>query len=138
MSRVSALLLAAANAPAGSERVARFVAVGVLNTAFGYGVYATLVLLGAGAQLALAGQFAVGILWNFATHSRLVFGTTGIGRLPLYTVAYLTVWAVNALALQVVMAAGLGPLLAQAVLMPAVVALAYILASAALGARRAS
>ena len=137
MSRILPLrALPRAGSP-GAERVARFLVVGVLNTAFGYAVYAALVLLGTGAQIALAGQFALGILWNFVTHSRLVFGTRGLGRLPLYAAAYLAVWAMNALALAALMGAGLGPLVAQALLLPAVVALAYVLASAALGARRA-
>lgn len=136
MSRAFAFRAAPGPSTGRAERIARFVAVGVINTAFGYGVYAALVVLGAGAQVALAGQFALGILWNFTTHSRFVFGTRGRGRLPHYVAAYLAVWAANALALQAVMAAGLGPLEAQALLMPAVVALAYVLVGAALSPRR--
>lgn len=136
MSRAFALRAAPGPAMGRAERIARFVFVGVLNTAFGYAVYAALVLFGTGAQVALAGQFALGILWNFTTHSRFVFGTRGYGRLLHYVAAYIAVWAANALALQAVMAAGPGPLAAQALLMPGVVALAYLLVGAALNPRR--
>jgi putative flippase GtrA len=123
--------------PSSAGRIARFIAVGVLNTAVGYGIYVAMVLAGAGAQIALAGQFFIGILWNFTTHSRFVFGTRGFGRLHWYVAAYLGVWAVNAAALEA-MLSGLGPVMAQALLMPFTVILAYVLVGAALGARRPS
>ena len=88
----------------------RFLAVGVLNTAFGYGVYAAGVLAGLPAQAALALQFLLGALWNYRLHARLVFAVRGWGRLPAYVGAYLLIWALNALALRGLLAAGMGPL----------------------------
>lgn len=138
MSRTALSLAAPAVPEAGrAERVVRFLVIGVLNTAFGYCVYAALVLAGAEAQVALAGQFTLGVIWNFATHSRYVFGTKGFGRLPLYVAAYVAIWALNAFALEAVISAGLSALAAQDLLMPGTVALAYVLVGAALGVRRA-
>ncbi|MXU65218.1 GtrA family protein [Oceanomicrobium pacificus] len=107
----------------------RFLAVGLLNTAFGYGVYALLVFVGLPAQAALIGQFVAGATWNYFTHARLVFGTRGTGRMPAYFGAYLLVYAVNALLLRLLMGLGLGAYLAQALLLPVTVVLAFLLIS---------
>ena len=89
--------------PGGTEgqgrRFLRFVAVGIVNTAFGYGVYAALVLLGLPPQPALALAFAVGVVWNYATHARFVFGTEGYRRLVPYAAVYLGLYLLNAVAL---------------------------------------
>jgi putative flippase GtrA len=109
------------------ERLLRFLAVGVLNTAFGYGVYAVLVLLGLAPQLALATAFAIGILWNFGTHRKLVFATGGRGKLPSYAGAYLLVYAVNALTLAAALRNGVDALIAQAVLAVVMALLSFFL-----------
>ena len=111
----------------------RFLAVGVLNTGFGYGVYALGVLAGLPAQGALALQFVLGALWNYCLHARLVFAVQGWGRLPAYVGAYLLIWALNALALRALLAAGLGALAAQALILPATVALSWGLIGRVMG-----
>lgn len=111
----------------------RFLAVGVLNTAFGYGVYAAGVLAGLPAQAALALQFLLGALWNYRLHARLVFAVRGWGRLPAYVGAYLLIWALNALALRGLLAAGTGPLAAQALVLPATVLLSWGLIGRVMG-----
>ena len=111
----------------------RFLAVGVLNTAFGYGVYAGGVLAGLPAQAALALQFLLGALWNYRLHARLVFAVQGWGRLPAYVGAYLLIWALNALALRALLAAGMGALAAQALILPATVALSWGLIGRVMG-----
>lgn len=111
----------------------RFLAVGVLNTAFGYAVYALGVLAGLPAQAALALQFVLGALWNYRLHARLVFAVRGWGRLPAYVGAYLLIWALNALALRALLAAGLGALAAQALILPATVALSWALIGRVMG-----
>jgi len=111
----------------------RFLAVGVMNTAFGYGVYAAGVLAGLPAQAALALQFLLGALWNYRLHARLVFAVRGWGRLPAYVAAYLLIWALNALALRALLATGLGPLAAQALVLPATVLLSWGLIGRVMG-----
>lgn len=115
------------------DRIIRFVWVGVINTAFGYGVYAGTVFFGAHPQVALVLQFCLGVLWNFTTHARLVFEVTGTRKLPLYAGAYGLVYGANALLLALLIGMGLDPYLAQAIAMPPVVVLSYLLVSAALG-----
>lgn len=111
----------------------RFLAVGVLNTAFGYGVYAGGMLAGLPAQAALALQFLLGALWNYRLHARLVFAVRGWGRLPAYVGAYLLIWTLNALTLRALLAAGTGALAAQALILPATVLLSWGLIGRVMG-----
>lgn len=108
------------------RRFARFLVIGGVNTAIGYGLYALFVLLTPlGPQAALALAFALGVLWNYFSTGRLVFNSRGFGRLPGYVAAYLGVYALNAQALHMAIAAGWAPLLAQAVLLPFAAVLTY-------------
>lgn len=109
----------------GQWRFFRFLAVGGLNTAFGYAVYAVLVVLGLPPQGALALAFCVGVIWNFFTHARLVFGARGFRRLPAYVAVYVAIYAVNSLLLAQVMAMGIHPLVAQAGLALVMAVLSY-------------
>lgn len=128
-------MIAAWSADTGFGRLLRFVAVGVVNTGFGYVVYAVLIVLGMTAQPALALAFVIGILWNYMTHARLVFGTRGILRLLPYAAAYGLIYAVNAFALDRALDAGLSPLLAQALLVLPMALLSFILISGVLTGR---
>jgi putative flippase GtrA len=110
----------------------RFVVIGVINTAFGLGVYTLLVLLGMPPQPALAVAFGIGVLWNFMLHGRFLFGIRGFGRLPHYIAAYIVTYSFNALSLQALLAAGLGSILAQTLLAPVAAVLSFILISKAL------
>lgn len=118
-----------------SETVMRFLMVGIANTGFGYAVYALAVLAGLPPQLALALQFVLGVLWNYRLHARLVFLVTGWGRLPVYIGAYVLIWAVNALALRLLLGQGLGPLVAQLAILPFVTVLSWLLIGRVMGFR---
>lgn len=117
-------------------RFVKFLFVGVLNTAFGFAVYAVLLrLAGLPWQWALALSYVLGILWNFATHGRIVFGTTGLARLPAYVGAYVVLFFLNRWALQGAIAAGLSDLWAQALLVLPMAMVAFVLVSIALTGR---
>ncbi len=118
-----------------SKRFVRFLAVGVLNTAFGYVLYALLIWLGLAPQPALALSFAIGVLWNYLTHARLVFDQGGYQRLLPYVGAYGFIYLINAAALQAALSAGLAPLVAQALLVLPMATLAFILISRVLTGR---
>lgn len=117
------------------RRFARFLAVGVLNTAFGYALYALLIWFGLAPQPALALSFAIGVMWNYLTHARLVFDQSGYRRVMPYAGAYGLIYLINAVALQATLAAGLSPLAAQALLVLPMAALAFILISLVLTGR---
>ena len=119
----------------GVRTLLRFLAVGVVNTAVGYGIYALAVLAGTPPQLALVLQFVLGALWNFQMHARLVFAVQGWSRLPAYIGAYLLIYAGNALALRLVLAQGIGALAAQLLILPFVVAASWLLIGQVMGYR---
>ena len=110
-------------------RLLRFLAIGVLNTAVGYAIYAVLVLVGLSPQPALALAFALGILWNYMTHARLVFteSARGLKRLPAYAACYALIYLLNAVALDRAIGAGLSPLVAQALLAPFAALLSFVM-----------
>lgn len=113
----------------------RFLAVGVLNTVFGYLLFGFFLWVGLRPQPALAAAFAGGVIWNYVTHARLVFDTRGLARLPAYALAYFGLYGVNALGLQVLLSTGLSPFLAQGVLVLPVAMLAFVVVGRVLTGR---
>jgi putative flippase GtrA len=116
-------------------RFVKFLFVGVLNTAFGFAAYAILLWIGLPPQPALALSYVMGIIWNYGTHARIVFGAEGYRRLPLYALAYSVLYGLNAVALAAVLKTGLAPLWAQAVLVLPMAMLAFVLVSLVLTGR---
>lgn len=124
--------LAVLLADPGARRFGRFLIAGAVNTAFGYGLFALLVLAGLDRLAALVLAYGAGILWNYLGHARFVFGTGGVRRLPAYVGAYLAVLALNALALEGLARLGLPDLLAQALLVLPAACLSFVLVARAL------
>ena len=60
----------------------RFLAIGVLNTLVGYGLFSLLVLIRLAPGVALLVATVLGVLFNYFTTGQLVFATKGVGRLP--------------------------------------------------------
>jgi putative flippase GtrA len=56
------------------HKFARFLLVGALNTLFGYFLYGSLILIGINYKLAALLATIQGVLFNFQTTGRLVFG----------------------------------------------------------------
>ncbi len=112
-----------------------FIIAGLVNTAFGYGVYALLVWLGLPPKLALALSFAIGVVWNYFTHARIVFQQKGFDRILPYVGAYLVILGVNTVLLDVLMRLGLGPYVAQALLAPVSAGMSFVLLSKVLTGR---
>lgn len=105
----------------------RFLAVGVLNTLFGYGVFGALVLAHMEPGLALFIATVAGVIFNYFTTGRLVFAASGMGRLPRFAAVYGLTFLVNLWSLRELTAAGLSPLLAQAIMLPVMVILTFVL-----------
>ena len=107
----------------------RFLAVGALNTVFGYSVFAGLVLVGVASMPALVAAYVVGVPFNYFTTGRLVFAGAprSASAFLRFTGAYVVVYAFNALMLRAVDAAVGSPLLAQALCIPAVAVFSFLL-----------
>jgi putative flippase GtrA len=104
--------------------IIRFGVAALLNTLFGYAVFAGLVLAGLGVTAALVLATVIGIAFNFQTSRRLVFGLQG--RPLRFVAVYAGVLAFNLLALNALQQAGLSKLVAQAVLALPVGALSFM------------
>ena len=101
-----------------TNRFIRFVATGGINTGFGYASYAALVLTGMPLWLAVCGSTGLAILFNFYSYGGLVFGDTSRRTLPPFLAFYAALGLANYLGLKGLIGAGIGPLLAQAILVP--------------------
>ncbi|MCV2870696.1 GtrA family protein [Defluviimonas sp. WL0050] len=114
----------------GLWRFVKFLFVGVVNTAFGWVIYALLLRIGGLPwQLSLALAYVIGVMWNFITHARIVFKTKGFGRLPAYILAYVAAFALNKWVLSLLIAAGLSELWSQALLLPPMAIVTFFLIS---------
>ena len=118
------------------RRFVRFLCVGLLNTGFGYLLFAAFVLLGLGSGLALAGATVIGVAFNFLTTGRLVFDSRDHRRLPRYLGVYMVQFLINWAGLRGLEQA-MSPLLAQLILVGPMAVLTYLLmARLVFGARQ--
>jgi putative flippase GtrA len=105
---------------------ARFLFSGGINTAFGYLSYAALVLTGMPLWLAVAGSTVLAIVFNFYSYGGLVFGQTSRRYMPRFLAFYAALGLANYLLLRVLSHFGMGPLLAQAILVPLLAIAGYV------------
>lgn len=115
--------------PASSVRaqLGRFLAVGVLNTAFGYGCFAALLWLGIHYGPALLASTVLGVLFNFKTTGRLVFRSSDNLRIVGFVGAYALVYGVNVAGVALMNQAGISPALGGAVMLLPAATLAFFL-----------
>lgn len=104
----------------------RFLLVGGLNTLFGYGLFAIFYLVSQHRQMSLVAATVVGAVFNFFTTGRLVFADRGFRMLLPFLLGYALVLAANMTLLEGLSRLGLPALAAQAIALPAVVALSYL------------
>jgi putative flippase GtrA len=116
------------NCPTKSDRMVflRYLAVGGLNTAFGYLCYAVFVLAGAPIWLAVSSSTVLAIVFNFFSYGGLVFGDTSHRLLPRFLVFYALLGGLNFLLLRALIWGGLGPLWAQALLLPVLAGVGFV------------
>ena len=110
-----------------TRRFSRFLIVGMINTLFGYGLFAVLVTAGLESALALALATVAGVIFNYFTTGRLVFANSGAAMLPRFIVAYGISFAVNLAMLKGLEQAGFDTLIAQALCLPPTVLLSFAL-----------
>lgn len=99
-------------------RLIRFIAVGILNSAFGYGLYAILIRVGIIPEIALLVATMLGVIFNFATTARLVFRSSDNRLFFRFVAVYAVIYVCNAIALRILVNSGINPFTAQAMLMP--------------------
>jgi putative flippase GtrA len=90
----------------------RFLAVGLLNTMFGYTAFAVLLWAGLTSGLALVVAWVIGVLFNFGTIRMLVF-TGESGSLVSFAMVYIGILLVNWITLALLERAGIPAWIAQ-------------------------
>ena len=112
-----------------SQRVVKFLGVGVLNTLFGYGIYSALVFIDLPYLAALFVATVVGVIFNYYSFGRLVFKANGgwlvFGK---FIAAYVVVYVINAALLSIMTQfINLSPYLGQVLCILPNVAISWLL-----------
>lgn len=112
-----------------NKKILKFLGAGVLNTLFGYSVFAVLIFSGIPYLLALLISTIVGVVFNYFSFGLIVFkgrdGWLGFAR---FISAYVLIYAVNATLLKIITVYFfLNPYFGQAICVPISVVLSWFL-----------
>jgi putative flippase GtrA len=108
------------------KRILRFIVVGAVNAAFGYGLFALFIFLGLIPEVALLVATVVGVLFNFYSTGKIVFRDNRKSCIFGFLTVYLCVYVVDAAALRLLTYFAVSPMVSQFVLLPWAAALTYI------------
>jgi putative flippase GtrA len=108
-------------------RFLRFLLVGGVNTAFGYGCFVACLWLGMHYALAAAVATALGVLFNYKSTGTFVFRNRGNRRLPRFFAVYVVVYIANVSALALMLRVGIPEWLGGLVLILPSAMLSYVL-----------
>lgn len=106
---------------------AKFLAVGVLNTLFGYTCFALFLYLGFHYSTALLGATVLGVCFNFKSVGSLVFNSRDNRRIVRFVVVYSVAYGVNLLLLKLLSLTGWPVYVGGALSMPPVALLSFFL-----------
>lgn len=109
------------------RRFALFLAIGGLNTLVGYLLFSALVFAGWGQSAAVAGATVLGILFNFQSIGRLVFRDGRLKLLPRFLGVYALHFLSNTGLLALLTRNGVAPLLAEALILPVLAVVSFLL-----------
>lgn len=110
-----------------SHQLLRFFIVGMVNTLVGYALYLTGLWVGIPYQAALTGATVLGAIFNFFTTGRLVFASRALNKIFGFLTVYGITLVVNLALLTWLVEVGVTKAYAQAVLLPLVVFLSFLL-----------
>jgi len=110
-------------------RLIKFLAIGVLNTIFGYSVYALVLWLGGHYTLASIIALVLGTLFNFKTTGFLVFGSTDNMKIFRFIAVYSIIYLFNISGLSLLTVTGLDAYTAGILMIAPQAFLAYFLNS---------
>jgi putative flippase GtrA len=110
-----------------SNQFFRFLAVGAGNTAFGYGVYLICLIIGISYQVAAVIATVLGIVFNFFTTGTIVFRNAALGKIFGFFAVYGVTLAVNLVLLTMLVEAGVSKAFGQALVLPVVVIMSFLL-----------
>lgn len=110
-------------------KIIKFLSAGVINTVFGYSVYAALLFIKAPYLIALFVATVAGVVFNYFSFGRMVFNDHGgwsvFGK---FVIAYALIYGANAVLLRILMVDFLlNPYLGQIICIPISVLLSWLL-----------
>lgn len=111
-----------------NSQIIKFLSVGVLNTVFGYAVYAILIFVSVSYLTALFVATIAGVIFNYFSFGRMVFyGRSGWFVFGKFVIAYGVVYVVNAALLSVLTKEFLfSPYVGQIICIPLSVLLSWL------------
>jgi putative flippase GtrA len=109
------------------QLLVRFLAVGFLNTVFGYSCFAVFLYAGVHYALALLLATLFGVLFNFKSIGVLVFKSHNNRLIFRFVAVYVFVYGVNVTLLKLLYVQGVGPYYGGAVLIMPMALLAFFL-----------
>jgi putative flippase GtrA len=107
------------------RRFATFLVVGGVNTLFGYGLFAVLILLGLPTPAAVILGTILGLLFNFISTGGVVFKNRKARLLPRFIAVYAVQMGLSIAALHLLERAGMHPLVAGALILPPLAVFTY-------------
>ena len=113
-----------------AARFAKFLVVGVLNTAFGYTVFAAVWLMTQEIFTAIFIANVVGATFNYFTVGRLVFANRGFKALLPFLFGYLLILGLNLGLAETLTRMGFGALIAQLLAVPIMILFSFAYNSA--------
>ena len=109
-------------------KILKFFGAGVINTVFGYSVYALLLYIKIPYPLALFIATVAGVVFNYISFGRIVFKSFGLRIFGKFIIAYALIYVLNVVLLKVVMEyLMLNPYLGQILCIPISVLLSWLL-----------
>jgi putative flippase GtrA len=97
-----------------SAQVFRFVLVGLVNTLVGYSLYALFIYIGFGYGYALGMATILGILFNFHSIGKWVFGSNSYSLIIKFIIVYAVVFGLNLLLIECLIRLGFSAYVAGA------------------------
>ena len=105
----------------------RYLAVGLLNTVFGYGVFALLIYLGLSYPVALFLATILGVLFNFKSIGVLVFKSRDNKLIFRFVAVYIVIYFLNLIGLKLLTAIDMNVYYSGAVLLPLMAVVGFII-----------
>lgn len=109
------------------SRLFRFLAVGIMNTAFGYTIFAVAMISGFVYQVSVAISIVIGLCFNFLVGGRIVFGEAKASKFFRFLAVYIVTYTINILGLSLLIDFNINVYFANALLLPPLAILTFIM-----------
>lgn len=105
----------------------RYLVVGLLNTLFGYSIFALLIYLGISYSISLLLATILGVLFNFKSIGILVFKSRNNRLISRFTAVYIIIYLLNLAGLKLLTVANVNIYVAGAMLLPLMAVVGFLI-----------